>query len=149
MSNMHPSVEVYTCTEESLPETGTLDESQMVVSCQGYFVHLLSTAANLGFSLGLLLEACIQYQSSTSHPDPINITAHYLQVVQTAEFEVRVRALKVGRGFSNLLAELVQKVSPVCAVALVSTGSRTTPRISGSGENYRTSDFRCTSAVFL
>jgi len=64
---------------------------------------------NGGFSLGLLLEACIQCQSSTKHPDPINVTAHYLQAVQIAEFEVRVRTLKIGRGFSNILADLIQK----------------------------------------
>jgi len=64
---------------------------------------------NGGFSLGLLLEACIQYQSPSIHPDPINVSAHYLQTVQTAAFEVRVRKLKTGRGFSNVVADLVQK----------------------------------------
>ncbi|KZP26973.1 hypothetical protein FIBSPDRAFT_818907 [Athelia psychrophila] len=69
----------------------------------------IGAVPNGGFSLSLLLKACIQYQASTKHPDPINVTAHYLQAVQVAPFEVRVRTIKNGRGFSNVLADLMQK----------------------------------------
>ncbi|KAF7967604.1 hypothetical protein HWV62_33693 [Athelia sp. TMB] len=64
---------------------------------------------NGGFSLSLLLESCMQYQVSSKHPDPINVTAHFLATVHVEPFEVRIKTIKKGRGFSNLLAELVQK----------------------------------------
>jgi hypothetical protein len=58
----------------------------------------------------MIVEACIQYQSSTAHRDPIHVTAHYLKAVSTAPFEVHIRTLKKGRGFSNVSASLMQKV---------------------------------------
>lgn len=61
-----------------------------------YLASCYSFTSLSGFSLGLLLEACIQYQSFTQHPDPINVTAHYLQPVQVTKFEVRVKTIKTG-----------------------------------------------------
>jgi len=66
---------------------------------------------NGGFSLSLLLKSCMQYQASSKHPDPINITAHFLATVHVEPFEVRIKTIKKGRGFSTLIAELVQKVN--------------------------------------
>ncbi|KAG6860359.1 hypothetical protein C0995_012253 [Termitomyces sp. Mi166 len=45
----------------------------------------------------------------TRHPDPIHVTAHYLRSSQPSKFEIRVRTLKTGRGFTNLTAELYQQ----------------------------------------
>ncbi|KAJ7643777.1 thioesterase-like superfamily-domain-containing protein [Roridomyces roridus] len=64
---------------------------------------------NGGYVLALALQACIQYQESTTHPDPIHVTGHYLQATSLGPFEVRVRTLKRGRGFTNVLADLVQQ----------------------------------------
>ncbi|KAJ7022768.1 thioesterase-like superfamily-domain-containing protein [Mycena alexandri] len=64
---------------------------------------------NGGYALALVLEAGIQHQSSTAHRDPIHVTAHFLQATSIAPFQVRVRTLKHGRGFTNILADLVQQ----------------------------------------
>ncbi|KLO14787.1 hypothetical protein SCHPADRAFT_902928 [Schizopora paradoxa] len=81
-----------------------------------------------GYVLGLILESCIHYQQRmrNEHLDPIHISAHYLRSTAAfasndakdgngsesekvpATFEVTVRTVKVGKGFTNLAAELVQ-----------------------------------------
>jgi hypothetical protein len=58
----------------------------------------------------MIVEACIQCQSSTAHRDPIHVTAHYLKAVSNAPFDVHVRTVKKGRRFSNVSANLIQKV---------------------------------------
>lgn len=69
--------------------------------------------------LGLILEACIHHQLRVRvvHPDPIHISAHFLRSTAAfanvkekmpATFEVTVRTVKAGKGFTNLAAELVQ-----------------------------------------
>ncbi|KAG6846539.1 hypothetical protein H0H93_013346, partial [Arthromyces matolae] len=61
------------------------------------------------YLLALLVDACTQHQSHKSHPDPIHVTAHYLKSSRCAEFEIRVRVIKTGRGYTNLIAELRQQ----------------------------------------
>jgi len=102
-------------------ENGVILMYQTAVSQPKYVESsdCVERSLEIGFSLGLLLEACTQYQSSTKHPDPVNVTAHYLEIVQVAAFQVRVRTLKTGRGFSNVLAEFLQEVSSDCAFAFV------------------------------
>lgn len=67
-------------------------------------------ASGIGYVLALIMEACIRYQSSSSHIDPIHVTAHYLRTTAIAPFAVHVHTLKTGKGFTNLTAELTQKV---------------------------------------
>ncbi|KAF8964417.1 thioesterase-like superfamily-domain-containing protein [Flammula alnicola] len=69
----------------------------------------IGSVANGGYVLGLILEACIQYQSSTPHVDPLHVTAYYLRTTFTAPFTVCVRTVKTGSGFTNLTADLVQE----------------------------------------
>lgn len=81
-----------------------------------------------GYALGLVLDACLRHQVTTNHKDLIHVglscssgvscaytgrqvTAHFLQTTAIAPFEVHIRILKTGRGYSNLLADLVQDVS--------------------------------------
>ena len=64
----------------------------------------------LGYSLGVIVEACIQYQSGSSHTDPIYVSANYLRATNPAIGQVRVKLLKSGKTFTNILAELVQQV---------------------------------------
>ncbi|KAJ7149054.1 thioesterase-like superfamily-domain-containing protein [Mycena crocata] len=64
---------------------------------------------NGGYALALVIEACLQYQASTAHPDPVHVMGHFLQATSIAPFEVHVRTLKKGRGFINILADLVQQ----------------------------------------
>ncbi|KAJ7701436.1 thioesterase-like superfamily-domain-containing protein [Mycena rosella] len=64
---------------------------------------------NGGYVLALAIQAGVQHQASTLHRDPIHVTSHFLQAASIAPFQVHVRTLKRGRGFTNLLAELVQQ----------------------------------------
>ena len=63
-----------------------------------------------GYVLALILEACLQYQSSRVHVDPLHVTAHFLRTTSVGSFKIHVRTLKIGNGFTNLTAELVQEV---------------------------------------
>ncbi|KXN88086.1 hypothetical protein AN958_07545 [Leucoagaricus sp. SymC.cos] len=62
-----------------------------------------------GYILGLLVEAAMQYQSTTTQKDPIHVTAHYLRPSTPGAFEIHVRVIKSGRDFTNLAADLFQK----------------------------------------
>ncbi|KAF7364838.1 hypothetical protein MVEN_00354100 [Mycena venus] len=64
---------------------------------------------NGGYVLALVLDACIRHQAPTPHRDPIHVSAHFLQATSIAPFEVHVRTLRKGRGFTNVLADLVQQ----------------------------------------
>ncbi|KAJ6583985.1 thioesterase-like superfamily-domain-containing protein [Mycena vulgaris] len=64
---------------------------------------------NGGYVLALAVEACVQHQASTLHRDPIHVTSHFLQATSIAPFQVHVRTLKRGRGFTNLIADLIQQ----------------------------------------
>jgi hypothetical protein len=63
-----------------------------------------------GYVLALILEACLQYQSSRAHVDPLHVTAHFLRTTSVDSFKIHVCTLKIGNGFTNLTAELVQEV---------------------------------------
>ncbi|KAF7353850.1 hypothetical protein MVEN_01070600 [Mycena venus] len=64
---------------------------------------------NGGYTLSLIVQACIENQAGSEHPDPLHVSAHYLQATRTATFEVHLRVLKRGRSFINILADLVQR----------------------------------------
>jgi hypothetical protein len=64
----------------------------------------------LGYSLGVVVEACIQHQSGSSHADPIHVSAHFLRATNVGVGKVQVKLLKSGKTFTNILAELVQQV---------------------------------------
>ncbi|KAI0784658.1 thioesterase-like superfamily-domain-containing protein [Abortiporus biennis] len=69
---------------------------------------VVAVVPNGGYILGLILEAVVQQQAKTSHPDPIHVTAHFLKSAIVAPFEVHIRILKPGKGFCNLTANFVQ-----------------------------------------
>ncbi|KAJ3570094.1 hypothetical protein NP233_g4623 [Leucocoprinus birnbaumii] len=62
-----------------------------------------------GYILALLVEAAMKFQSATTQKDPIHVTAHYLRPSTAGAFEIHVRAVKAGKGFTNLAVDLVQK----------------------------------------
>lgn len=62
--------------------------------------------------LGLIVEAAMRFQSMTTQKDPIHVTAHYLRPSAVGIFEIHVRTIKSGEGFTNIAADLFQKVSP-------------------------------------
>jgi len=61
-----------------------------------------------GYVLALVVEACLRYQSSTPHRDPVHISAHFLRATSVGPFEVHVHTIRAGRSFSNLQADLIQ-----------------------------------------
>ena len=63
-----------------------------------------------GYVLGLVIEATIQHQTPSNHPDPIHVTGHFLKSTVVGPFEVHIRILKTGRSFTNVSAQLVQHV---------------------------------------
>ncbi|KAJ7494364.1 thioesterase-like superfamily-domain-containing protein [Mycena galericulata] len=64
---------------------------------------------NGGYTLSLIVQSCVENQAGSAHPDPMHLTAHFLQPTRTAtSFEVHLRVLKQGRSFVNILADLVQ-----------------------------------------
>ncbi|CAA7262979.1 unnamed protein product [Cyclocybe aegerita] len=69
----------------------------------------VGSVTNGGYALALVLEACMQFQSTTSHVDPIHITAHFLRATVPSPFTVRVRTVKIGAGFTNLTADFMQE----------------------------------------
>ncbi|KAJ7778808.1 thioesterase-like superfamily-domain-containing protein [Mycena maculata] len=62
-----------------------------------------------GYALSLILQSCIQNQVGSAHPDPLHLSAHFLQPTRTSSFEVHLRILKRGRNFINIIADLVQE----------------------------------------
>jgi hypothetical protein len=67
----------------------------------------------LGYVLGLILEACIQYQSATSHVDILHVNAHFLRTTFTTAFTVCIRTVKRGAGYTNVTADLIQDVRAI------------------------------------
>ncbi|KAF9533078.1 thioesterase-like superfamily-domain-containing protein [Crepidotus variabilis] len=61
-----------------------------------------------GYLLALILEACIQFQSSTTHTDPIHLTAHFLRKTLAGPVTVRINRVKAGLALTNITAELLQ-----------------------------------------
>ncbi|KAF9229775.1 hypothetical protein BS17DRAFT_771908 [Gyrodon lividus] len=62
-----------------------------------------------GYSLGTIVEACIKHQVGSSHVDPIHVSAHFIRATNAGGGEVRVKVMKSGKTFTNILAELVQQ----------------------------------------
>ncbi|OJA14476.1 hypothetical protein AZE42_05290 [Rhizopogon vesiculosus] len=61
-----------------------------------------------GYAFGLIVEACIRFQSETVHKEPIHVTAHFLRATNVGLAEVSVRVQKIGKNFTNLSADLTQ-----------------------------------------
>ena len=67
------------------------------------------------------MSAVEDLQSSTSHPDPVHVTAHFLFPVDTGPCEIHVKPIRAGRTSSNIDADIVQDVSASpCFVDVVS-----------------------------
>ncbi len=90
-------------------------------SCPSYIVGWL-----LGYLLGMVIDSATQFQSpsSSTHKDPLHVTAHFLRPVSIGPVEIRVRRLRTGQGFTNLTAELVQGVRLVIHAFFVSMLTR-------------------------
>lgn len=85
----------------------------MEVTIAPFHSHICDGVADqvAGYVLGLVLEACIQFQSTKAHVDPLHVTAHFVRTTLTTAFDVCIRVVKIGAGFTNLTADLVQDVN--------------------------------------
>ncbi|KNZ73200.1 hypothetical protein J132_00589 [Termitomyces sp. J132] len=88
---------------------------------------------NGGYILALLVNACIQYQSTSSHRDPIHVTAHYLTTSVPSHFEIRVRIVKTGHTFTNLTTELYQRETLIITAHQIFGNNSASPQASTRG----------------
>ncbi|OBZ76023.1 hypothetical protein A0H81_03504 [Grifola frondosa] len=93
-----------------------------------------------GYSVGIILEAAIQHQSGSKHSDPIHLTVHFLRIPRRATLHVHARVLKIGRDFTNLLADLVQNVSVSASALLTLCTHLTSPHLAGHGDDHDAHD---------
>ncbi|KAJ7606740.1 thioesterase-like superfamily-domain-containing protein [Mycena polygramma] len=70
---------------------------------------VIGSVPNGGYVLALIVQACLENQAGTAHPDPLHVSAQYLRPTNPSAIEVRVRILKRGRNFINIIADLVQR----------------------------------------
>ena len=63
-----------------------------------------------GYVVGLIVSAVGDLQSGSLHPDPVHLTAHFLQPVDVAECGIRITVVRRGKNFTNIDADLVQNV---------------------------------------
>ncbi|KAJ7184541.1 thioesterase-like superfamily-domain-containing protein [Mycena filopes] len=60
-----------------------------------------------GYTLSILVQACIENQAGSEHPEPLHVSAFFLQPTRTSSaVEVQMRVLKRGRSFINIAADL-------------------------------------------
>ncbi|KAF7299793.1 hypothetical protein HMN09_00985300 [Mycena chlorophos] len=99
MAPLHKALSTHFATRDGQVDIyeGTVDDE-----------WLIRKIPNGGYVLGLVVQACVERQASTAHPDPIHVTSHFLQATSVAPFQVHIRVLKTSRQFTNLIANLVQ-----------------------------------------
>lgn len=70
----------------------------------------VGSVPNGGYILALIIQACIDLQttSNSPHKDPVHVTSHFLQPNAAAPFQIFVKKLRSGKGFSHLTAEFIQ-----------------------------------------
>jgi len=87
----------------------------------------LNGQTRTGYTLSLLVQACIQNQADSEHPDPLHVSAFFLQPTRTSStIEVQLRIVKRGRSFINVAADLVF-ANRVCITAHLIFGKLTRP----------------------
>ncbi|KAF8316385.1 hypothetical protein DL93DRAFT_2078131 [Clavulina sp. PMI_390] len=59
--------------------------------------------------MAVIVDAVIRHQSTKNQPDPIHLSAHYLEPSIPGPCEVQIRVQRTGRRYSNITADLYQK----------------------------------------
>ncbi|KAI5118188.1 hypothetical protein M0805_005543, partial [Coniferiporia weirii] len=72
-----------------------------------------------GYAVGIILSAAGALQTSTSHPDIIHATVHFLQPLDADACEVRVKPIREGKHLTNVEADLMQNGKTRIAARLV------------------------------
>jgi Thioesterase-like superfamily len=65
----------------------------------------------LGYLLGMMIDAATQFQSSSTHKDPLHTTVHFLSSVAVGPLEIHVKRLRAGKMLSSLTVDIVQGVA--------------------------------------
>ncbi|KAI0263995.1 thioesterase-like superfamily-domain-containing protein [Gloeopeniophorella convolvens] len=88
----------------------TSDDGTKIFGATADPVWTVGKVPHGGYILGIMIEAAAQYQAKSAHKDPLHATVHYLRAISTtAPFEVSVKTIRRGQGFTNLTAEAFQK----------------------------------------
>lgn len=81
------------------------------VRSNNYFtIRPVSIILLQGYVVGVALAALEDFQSTTNHPDPIHITAHFLFPTECGECSIQIKCVRTGKNMTNLDAEIIQKV---------------------------------------
>ncbi|KAF8586838.1 hypothetical protein K439DRAFT_1631280 [Ramaria rubella] len=72
-----------------------------------------------GYVLGLVINACMASQAQTDHTEVAHITGHFLRTTSLSHFEVHIRTVRIGKFYSNLTADLIQKNETKVSAQLV------------------------------
>lgn len=64
----------------------------------------------IGYALGLVVSACVSSQAQKTHTEIVHVTGHFLRTTSLGSYEIHVRTIRKGGSFTNLSAELIQKV---------------------------------------
>ncbi|KAI0264004.1 hypothetical protein BC834DRAFT_971059 [Gloeopeniophorella convolvens] len=87
----------------------TREDGVSVYRAEAHPVWTFGAVPHGGYIAGLLIEACVQYQSSSAHRDPLHATVQFLRATSVGSLELQVKGVRFGKGLSNLTAELIQK----------------------------------------
>ncbi|KAF7309038.1 hypothetical protein MKEN_01105300 [Mycena kentingensis (nom. inval.)] len=79
-----------------------------------YLAHLdedwaISLVPHGGYVLSVVTEACIAHQASSELTSPIHVGAHYINQMVVGAAEIRLRVVKEGKNFVNIVADLEQE----------------------------------------
>lgn len=70
-----------------------------------------------------MLDAAMRLQAPTAHPDPLQLTAHFLKFTEHGPFEVHIQTTRVGSSYINLTLKFVQKVRGMRRSRFISVGN--------------------------
>ena len=63
-----------------------------------------------GYALGLIVNACVSSQAGKTQPEIAHVSAHFYRATSLGHLEVHIRTMRAGTSYSNLSADLIQKV---------------------------------------
>ena len=67
--------------------------------------------STIGYSLSLIVNACVLSQARKTHTEVAHVTAQFPRITSLGHYEVLIRTIRTGGSFEYLSAELIQKVS--------------------------------------
>lgn len=65
----------------------------------------------IGYLISLVIQACNLVQHGTNQPDPLHLSTQFIGSSTPGSCIIRIKRIKTGKNYSNLVAELSQGVS--------------------------------------